>query len=162
AALYWNDQQPENPKFKTIPEADFESELLNDLVEDRFGNRPIWHHQKDLQSWEESINVDTPIERHVQDKLKPQSEDQRLTFCYASSPGESCELRSIDWVLDPANTSALKSICQNKIVLVGSYDPLEHDNQPTPLSYNPYKKASEREREDRRFGVEIHASIIHT
>lgn len=173
AALYANNQKAGQPKFQDIPEEQFQSSLLKELESNRFEGHQLIYHRQDIQSsvqggGEEAQKAPTPIEKQISQSLEPLGFDRSINICYAGFPidspatkGFTCSHYDFDEVLKPENEARLKQWFNNKIVLVGSVLPEEQDYYATPLTYASTDDLS-TDTESRRFGVEVHASIIHT
>ena len=164
-------------KYEAIPQKEFEAGLIDDISRGIFLNSTILYHSKDVQSIdqqvdalprqpelrEKALRIKSKLERVDAIKQSSTNEDSSVRICFAGFPGKTtCKSVSLAEALNPENEGRLKEWFANKVVLVGSYLAGEHnDAQNTPLTQN--------ESDDgvvfssaKRFGVEIHASIIHT
>ena len=175
AALYWNNQQSSLPKFESIPSYQFEAERIQELKSGKFTGGKIAFHQSDLQSVdlkmelppdpksrEEELRKMTVLEKASWERQVKTGEDRSVRICYAGYPGSSsCKSYNFEDVLDTTIDEArLKEWFDHKIVIVGSFLADEHDEYNTPLSQEENLQSGLSSRN--RFGVEVHASIVHT
>lgn len=178
AALYWMNTQPNRPKFQTIQQRAMDEELAKEIINGKFLGKQLRFLRPTVQSYGETpelppvgipdrdlhIQSMPPLDRMYAEKLAKTKESNSLTICFAGYPSpSSCSLMSYDQALDPANEAALKSLVNGKIVLVGSMLAEEHaDAQSTPLKFESDEVEGESGVYGKRFGVDVHANIIHT
>jgi adenylate cyclase len=116
---------------------------VKDFAHEVFDGKPVPLHRSDSQALHDRASVN---------------------ICFASYPGvTSCRIISLGEVLipDPLVQSTLRDIFRNKIVLIGRWQVADLDFKSTPLLRRVHNSFASEE-SDRRFGVEIHAHIIHT
>ncbi len=114
--------------------------FLNDLGRGVFSGQPILFYPPDINSG---------------------TDDHSARICYAGYPGSSMQSYEYDQVLDgKVDPRQFKG----KIVLVGVTLPDLHDIVQTPLAgeKETEKLGIEQQQARQRYGVEVHAHVIHT
>jgi class 3 adenylate cyclase/CHASE2 domain-containing sensor protein len=157
AALHWKQFVSEDPAVKAMQAKQFDEKMLNGFARGRFGDMPMYFHRQDSQTLQDSRSIN---------------------ICFAGYPGtNTCALRSIGDVLDPKNAGLLETWFRDKIVLVGSWSDADQDFVSTPLVPRAHERTTAAPNEqqeqytldisrtaeaDHRYGVDVHANIIHT
>ena len=107
---------------------------------------------------------------HPLDSQTGVGDARTVNICYAGYPGpNTCTTLNMGDVLDPKNTGNLAAWFRDKIVLIGSTSFADQDHYTTPLARRGADNSSigvagvqQRSEAGQRYGVEIHANIIHT
>jgi adenylate cyclase len=158
AALHLQQSPYGDPAMSDVTANEFDEHTLREFQLGRFGGQPAYFHREDSETL---------------------ADDHSISICYAGYPGPTtCAVRSIGDVLDPANGRQLSSWFGGKIVLVGSWSDADQDFVSTPLIARSNEQASpggpgrgalqtalnvgQYAESDHRYGVEVHANIIHT
>lgn len=171
AAVYSHDTQVGHAARAPIGQEVLEQETAKQIREGRFLGAAIKYHHFDLQSFDEVVRIDpgiigtqaeawrrlTPLEQDAAVRFRDRNEDLSIPICFAGYQGDSsCRIIDYQDVLVPENSANLEKWFKDKIVLVGSMIQEEHsDAQSSPLTRGGGLA-------NKRFGVEVHANIIHT
>ena len=176
AALYDKSKRSGSTRLPISDFRGFETATLSSLDRGVFLGDPIYFHTTSLQSQGEQIELPadrsqraeklshlSKLERSFALQADGSNLDGSVNICFAGYPGpSSCTIVGFDDVLRPENASKLGEWFRGKIVIAGSMLPEEHsDAQSTPLinNENPDDTTGYS---FKRFGVDIHANIVHT
>ncbi|HLJ57504.1 MAG TPA: adenylate/guanylate cyclase domain-containing protein, partial [Chthonomonadaceae bacterium] len=124
-----------------------------------------------VRGLEQGAFVNGPVHFHLADSQTGPDDNRSVNICFAGYPGRTtCAVHSLGETLLPRNAARLRDWFAGKIVLVGSTTLLDQDRYVTPLrrqlalsGIDPTEASSRLLSESAdRYGVEIHANIIHT